>query len=163
MLGTLRCVHVDVCTSSSCLFLLVSHGNEPTHLWLICTLFCHICGLTSNNFFLCVEGKCSVQNILIMGILPAKSVVIKTYIKSNTDLCCKVIYYNRLHLSVSSRLRARGVLMVKINDQFKCILSILVYNLFYRQTAQYLFTNIGILAVFMNYFFPKILLYDVAK
>ena len=47
----------------------------------------------------------------------------------------------RVYLSVSSRLRGLratrdyGVLMVKILN--KCILSILVYNLFFRQTAQY--------------------------
>ena len=44
----------------------------------------------------------------------------------------------RVHLSVSSRLGACGVFMVKILN--KCILSILVYNLFYRQTAQYFHT-----------------------
>ena len=56
----------------------------------------------------------------------------------------------RVHLSVSSRLRVCGVLMVNILN--KCILSILVYSLFYRQTVQsFIYTNI--LAVFMIIFF----------
>jgi len=38
-----------------------------------------------------------------------------------------------------SAARADGVLMVKILN--KCILSILVYNLFYRQTEQYFHTS----------------------
>ena len=47
----------------------------------------------------------------------------------------------------------RNVLMVKILNT--CILSILVYNLFYRQIAQYfiyaaVFSYTGILAVFMK-------------
>ena len=40
----------------------------------------------------------------------------------------------------ASAANVRGVLMVKILN--KCILSILVYNLFYRQTAQYFHTPV---------------------
>jgi len=59
-------------------------------------------------------------------------------------------------VSVSSRLRACGILMVKILN--KCILSILVYDLLYRQTAQYFHTpqcfhlpvsNVGIVTKFL--------------
>ena len=40
----------------------------------------------------------------------------------------------------ASAARVRGVLMVKI--LYECILSILVYNLFYRQTVQYFHTPV---------------------
>jgi len=51
-------------------------------------------------------------------------------------------------------LRACGVLMVKI--LIKCILSILVYNLFYRQTAQYFHTRyLGCLHENDIHFFKK--------
>jgi len=39
-----------------------------------------------------------------------------------------------------STVRAGGILMVKILN--KCILSILVYNLLYRQTVQYFHTPV---------------------
>ena len=44
----------------------------------------------------------------------------------------------------TSAARARDVLMVKILN--KCIQSILVYNLFYRQTVQYVHTPVSMLS-----------------
>jgi len=73
----------------------------------------------------------------------------------------------RVHLSVSSQLRARVVLMVNILN--KCILSILVYELFLDSALFYIHRNIsikryiGCLHEMEIQFFKNIQLSDWAK